>query len=157
MLVEQEALSDVQLSEIQKIFSVCDRDGDGRISATELRTVMQTVLERPPSDTEISQLFAIMDIDQNGTIEFEEFSAALKSWFEDYAPPTMHTSLNPPSSRKRKHPEQERKEVHKKIRSFLEQFSKNEAFEKLRKQLGVQVHDMAVSPHFVVDCTSQQK
>lgn len=36
-------LSDVQVAEIRKAFAMCDRDGDGFIDATDLRTGMLCV------------------------------------------------------------------------------------------------------------------
>jgi calmodulin len=51
---------------------VFDRDGDGRITAKEVGPVMQSLGQRP-SEAELEDMVNEIDIDGNGTIEFEEF------------------------------------------------------------------------------------
>lgn len=53
-----------------------DKDGDGTIDADELGAVMRSMGQNP-TDAEIQQLIEAVDVDKNGTIEFEEFCALM--------------------------------------------------------------------------------
>ncbi|XP_033736480.1 calmodulin-beta-like [Pecten maximus] len=67
---------------LKKIFHLFDKDGDGRITADELTTVLRSI-ERDVSKKELqAQVNKIMrdgDKDKNGTIDFEEFQACMES------------------------------------------------------------------------------
>lgn len=66
--------------ELTEAFKVLDRDGNGVISASELRKLFTTVGERM-TDAEVDQLLAEADADQNGIITLSEFKK-LACWWE---------------------------------------------------------------------------
>lgn len=49
---------------------VFDRDGNGFITRDELQTAMEMIGE-PLNETQLSQLLAIADLDQDGKINYE--------------------------------------------------------------------------------------
>ncbi|ELR18329.1 EF hand domain containing protein [Acanthamoeba castellanii str. Neff] len=62
------------LSEMKEAFGVFDQNGDGRISDSELNTVLTTMNNgTPPDPSLLQQMIAELDIDGNGTVELEEF------------------------------------------------------------------------------------
>ena len=65
-------LTPEQIANFREAFNVFDKDGDGRITAKELGTVMRS-LGQNPSEAEIQDMVNEADIDGNGTIEFDEF------------------------------------------------------------------------------------
>lgn len=69
---ERDQLSDTQIAELREAFSLFDKDGDGDISVKELGTVMRS-LGQNPSDQELDEMIREVDVDGNGTIDFEEF------------------------------------------------------------------------------------
>ncbi|TMS35656.1 hypothetical protein L596_003015 [Steinernema carpocapsae] len=60
------------LEEFKEAFELFDKDGDGRITADELGTVMES-LGQNPSRQELQDMVNEIDEDGNGTIELEEF------------------------------------------------------------------------------------
>ncbi|XP_053404175.1 calmodulin-A-like [Mercenaria mercenaria] len=58
--------------DIKEAFRVFDRNGDGLISATELRLVMTNLGERL-SDEEVDDMIREADIDNDGKINYDEF------------------------------------------------------------------------------------
>ncbi|XP_064601551.1 calmodulin-A-like isoform X2 [Liolophura sinensis] len=65
-------LTDEQIGEFREAFTMFDRDGDGRITAKELGTVLRS-LGQNPTEGELRDMINDVDIDGNGTIEFDEF------------------------------------------------------------------------------------
>ncbi|WAR00649.1 CALM-like protein [Mya arenaria] len=61
-----------QLKELRKTFEMFDRDGDGRISASELGHAFRVQGQIIP-DAEIRNIIKEVDDDGNGQIDFEEF------------------------------------------------------------------------------------
>ncbi|XP_037934697.1 calcium-binding protein E63-1 isoform X1 [Teleopsis dalmanni] len=57
-------------------FRVFDRDGNGFITRDELQTAMEMIGE-PLTETQLTQLLAIADLDQDGRINYEEFTRLL--------------------------------------------------------------------------------
>ncbi|XP_017473416.1 PREDICTED: calcium-binding protein E63-1 [Rhagoletis zephyria] len=57
-------------------FRVFDRDGNGFITRDELQTAMEMIGE-PLSEAQLTQLLAIADLDQDGRINYEEFTRLL--------------------------------------------------------------------------------
>ena len=53
-------------------FSLFDKDGDGKITAKELGTVMRS-LGQNPTESELQDMMNEVDADGNGTIDFSEF------------------------------------------------------------------------------------
>jgi len=65
-------LTQEQIQELKEAFSLFDTDHDGKISARELEVVLRS-LGQTPSKNEVQDMINEMDIDHNGTIEFNEF------------------------------------------------------------------------------------
>merc|ERR1712172_185172 len=64
--------------EIKEAFKVFDKDGNGFISATELRHVMTNLGEKL-TDEEVDEMIREADIDGDGQINYEEFVAMMMS------------------------------------------------------------------------------
>ncbi|ORY49126.1 calmodulin [Rhizoclosmatium globosum] len=67
-----DTFTEQQVREFKEAFGLFDKDGDGRITAIELGTVMRS-LGQHPTDAELKDLMNEVDEDRNGTIEFDEF------------------------------------------------------------------------------------
>lgn len=65
-------LSKEQEAEYREAFNMFDKDGNGNISAEELRQVLKE-MGAEPSDSELKIMMQQVDTDGNGEIEFEEF------------------------------------------------------------------------------------
>ncbi|KAJ3802077.1 calmodulin-like protein [Lentinula aff. detonsa] len=63
-------------------FSLFDKDGDGTITTLELGTVMRS-LGQNPTDAELQDMINEVDVDGNGTIDFNEFLAMMEKKFKD--------------------------------------------------------------------------
>ncbi|XP_062203742.1 probable calcium-binding protein CML25/26 [Phragmites australis] len=55
------------------LFEALDKDGDGKVSASELRGCMAAALGEDVSDEEAAAIFAAADIDGDGQLDREEF------------------------------------------------------------------------------------
>lgn len=75
-------LSPEEIQEIQELFSLVDTDGSGEIDTSELNYFMHT-LGYYPTQSELQQIIQQVDIDQSGSISFEEF---LQCMVQDIAP-----------------------------------------------------------------------
>ena len=71
MLTEQE------LTDLKEAFAVFDKDGDGRITKTEIRLVMES-LGKTPSDQDVEDMMNEADMDGNGSIDLHEFVSMMK-------------------------------------------------------------------------------
>jgi calcium-binding protein CML len=56
------------------VFAAFDKDGDGKISAAELRGSMTAALGEDVSDEEAAEILAAVDADGDGLLDQEEFS-----------------------------------------------------------------------------------
>ncbi|XP_037948978.1 uncharacterized protein LOC119680298 [Teleopsis dalmanni] len=65
-------LNPEQISEYRDIFKVFDKDGNGYITAKELKDVMES-LGANVTQTQLQELIQEVDLDGNGTIDFSEF------------------------------------------------------------------------------------
>eukprot|EP01087_Luapelamoeba_hula_P013814 TRINITY_DN3982_c1_g1_i5.p1 TRINITY_DN3982_c1_g1~~TRINITY_DN3982_c1_g1_i5.p1 ORF type:complete len:859 (+),score=157.44 TRINITY_DN3982_c1_g1_i5:1017-3593(+) len=130
----EEKLTELQRAEIKKAFSICDKDGNGSIDVNELKTVMTAILDQEPTENELKDLMKTIDTDNSGTVEYSEFLEAMTNWFKrDYtASGKMNLAIG---KRKRHSPEKERREVHKKIRSFFAQFKQGAEFDQIRSEV----------------------
>ena len=72
-------LAPAQLVEIHTAFDLFDRDGDGHIAPSEIRSVMAGVGVDLGDDAEVRELIAAIDADGNGAVEFEEFLSIMAS------------------------------------------------------------------------------
>lgn len=64
--------------ELREAFSVFDKDGNGFISAEELKSALLNLGEKL-EDHEIRAMIAAADRDGNGEIDYEEFIAMMKA------------------------------------------------------------------------------
>ena len=64
--------------ELLEAFKVFDKDGNGNISATELKTVMHNLGENL-SDADIEEMIREADLDGDGEINYNEFVKMMKS------------------------------------------------------------------------------
>ena len=65
-------LTEQQIAEFKKAFSLFDEDGNGSITIMELRTVKRS-LGQNHTEEEIEEMINEFDADGNGTIDFTEF------------------------------------------------------------------------------------
>lgn len=63
--------------ELRQAFRVFDRNGDGYISAAELRHVMTSLGEKL-TEEEVDEMIREADVDGDGRIQWAEFVALLK-------------------------------------------------------------------------------
>lgn len=61
------------MEEVQKIFNKFDKNGDGKISSTELKDVLGA-LGSDTSDDEVKRIMAEIDTDGDGYIDLKEFA-----------------------------------------------------------------------------------
>ena len=82
--------------EILEAFKVFDKDGNGFISAAELRHVMTNLGEKL-TDEEVDEMIREADIDGDGQINYEEFvkvtSPPSDSWYVCRGSPAYMTDL----------------------------------------------------------------
>ncbi|KAK6999844.1 calmodulin, partial [Biomphalaria glabrata] len=71
MMSKKMSPSDAE-EEIREAFRVFDKDGNGYISAQELRHVMTNLGERL-TDEEVNEMIKEADIDGDGQVNYEEF------------------------------------------------------------------------------------
>merc|ERR1719191_329189 len=64
--------------EVRKAFRVFDKDGNGFISAAELRHIMTNLGEKL-TDEEVDEMLREADIDGDGQINYEEFVKMMMS------------------------------------------------------------------------------
>merc|ERR1712129_684429 len=64
--------------EIKEAFKVFDKDGNGFISAAELRHVMTNLVEKL-TDEEVDEMIREADIDGDGQVNYEEFVTMMTS------------------------------------------------------------------------------
>lgn len=67
-----DGLTREQIEEFKEAFELFDKNGDGRVTASELGIVMHS-LGHAPTDQELVDMVNEIDEDGNGSIEFDEF------------------------------------------------------------------------------------
>ncbi|KAL1283929.1 Calmodulin [Trichinella pseudospiralis] len=77
-LMTCEVESDEERMELKETFKIFDRDGDGYITAEELKNVLED-LGDPVSDEEVLAILTSTDNDKDGLISFEDFQAVWTS------------------------------------------------------------------------------
>jgi len=65
-------LTEEQVAEFKEAFMLFDKDEDGTITTIELKSVMESLGQRP-TDEDVKGMVQEVDVDGNGTIEFNEF------------------------------------------------------------------------------------
>ncbi|CAF3584481.1 unnamed protein product [Rotaria sp. Silwood1] len=71
-LSEVYGFSEEQIAVFEESFALLDKDGDGNISHHEIRSLMNS-LGYTPSEEDISSVISKIDIDGDGTVDFDEF------------------------------------------------------------------------------------
>lgn len=69
--------------ELREAFSVFDKDGNGFITAEELKSALLNLGEKM-EDSEIKAMIAAADKDGNGEIDYEEFIDMMRSWLFEF-------------------------------------------------------------------------
>ena len=77
VLMERQVGSGDKDTEYMEAFKLFDKNGDGTISAEELKEVMTNIGEKM-NDSEISQMIKEADLDGDGQINYSEFIRMLK-------------------------------------------------------------------------------
>ncbi|XP_028804223.1 calmodulin-alpha-like isoform X1 [Neltuma alba] len=67
-----DSLTEDQVADFREAFSLIDRDSDGFITVDEMASIVQS-LDGNPTKEEIREMITEVDIDGNGSIDFEEF------------------------------------------------------------------------------------
>ncbi|CAC5377257.1 CALM [Mytilus coruscus] len=71
-MMEEQVINTDEKSKLQEAFKVFDKNGDGRICASELTEALTSIGEKL-SREDINELMKRADIDKNGTICYDEF------------------------------------------------------------------------------------
>jgi len=72
-------LSQAEKNELKKHWDTFDKDGDGHITVPELGVVMKSIGENA-TDKQLKDLIAEVDLDANGTIEWDEFCSFIEKF-----------------------------------------------------------------------------
>ena len=75
MVAFYDSNDDSQLAELFRLF---DRDGNGTLTATELKTVMTSVSGERVSDAEVQEMISEADTNGDGVIQLQEFIEVMK-------------------------------------------------------------------------------
>ncbi|CAF0764636.1 unnamed protein product [Rotaria sordida] len=81
MSKNQGNLSNRQMKDLRDAFDLFDRDKSGTISLSELEQVL-IALNFKPTDSLVRKVMKEMDIDGNGSVEFDEFVKVMKNVYE---------------------------------------------------------------------------
>ncbi len=65
-------------SQLRELFKLFDRDGNGKISATEIRTVMSSVSGDHVSENEVQDMLNEADTNKDGCIDLNEFVMVMR-------------------------------------------------------------------------------
>ncbi|KAE9589718.1 putative EF-hand domain pair protein [Lupinus albus] len=74
-------LSEEQIVDFKEAFCLFDKDEDGCIFVEELATVIRS-LDQNPTEEELQDMISEVDVDVNGTIEFDEFFNLMANKFK---------------------------------------------------------------------------
>ena len=74
----EDQVVELKEEEIREAFRVFDKDGNGNISAAELRHVMTNLGEKL-TDEEVDEMIREADIDGDGQVNYEEFVTMMTS------------------------------------------------------------------------------
>jgi calmodulin len=77
-----EPITEKKIAELREAFEIFDRDQDGYITIKELAEIMRN-LGNPPTEGEIQDMIAEVDIDGNGNINFQEYISLMARRMRD--------------------------------------------------------------------------
>lgn len=77
-----EPITEKKIAEFREAFEIFDRDNDGYITIKELAEIMRN-LGNAPSEGEIQDMIAEVDIDGNGNINFQEYISLMARRMRD--------------------------------------------------------------------------
>jgi len=72
----EDDLTSEQIGELERAFSLFDKDGDRRISTEELGTVLGS-LGQHPTAADLQDMIKEIDADASGTLDFGEFRSLM--------------------------------------------------------------------------------
>jgi len=75
-------LSEEEIAECREAFQMFDKNGDGSITTEELGKTLKSLGQNPTAQ-DLKDMIAGVDVDENGTIEFNEFLIMLKKKMKD--------------------------------------------------------------------------
>ncbi|XP_023578047.1 calmodulin-like [Octodon degus] len=75
-------LTEEQIAEFKEAFSLCDKDGDGTVTAKELGAVVRSPGQNP-TETELQDITHEVGVDCNGTLSFPEFLTMMARKMKD--------------------------------------------------------------------------
>lgn len=77
-----EPITEKKIAELREAFEIFDKDQDGYITIKELAEIMRN-LGNPPTEGEIQDMIAEVDIDGNGNINFQEYISLMARRMRD--------------------------------------------------------------------------
>ncbi|CAH0002356.1 unnamed protein product [Clonostachys byssicola] len=69
-------LSQQEIDDYKEAFQLFDKDGDGEITTAEIGEIMKS-LGLNPSEDELEDILNEVDVDKNGSVDFNEFVAMM--------------------------------------------------------------------------------
>ncbi|KAI0209250.1 Calmodulin [Lamellibrachia satsuma] len=75
-VLQADQLTPDKIAEVQEVFSLYDKDGDGCVTTKELGPVLRS-LGFNPSEAEITSMLEVYDTDGSGSLDFNEFLAMI--------------------------------------------------------------------------------
>lgn len=75
--------------ELAQAFKIIDVDGDGRITRSELVSLLSRVGSEPPTEEDLTMMLSEVDLDGDGSISLDEFGAISSA----FAMPACHDEL----------------------------------------------------------------
>lgn len=89
--------------------------------------VIRAITNEDPNDEEFQQIVATVDQNGDGNITWKEFLDAMTEWLAE--------DFNSTPQRRKLSADEERADLHLKIKGFFKQFSPSQNFEEIRKKL----------------------
>ena len=120
-LICEGKLSQSQITEIRRVFTLLDTDKNGLLPLQELNQALHNLSRTPISPEEVKLFFSSLDFNQNGAIEWPEFLRVIAEWLQIFKDPKQTISdyeeefLSP----------QKRRNFHDQLSLFFKQFKVN--------------------------------